>query len=181
VNDHPPQFSRTVPEGDNVERSVCDRCGFIDYQNPRIVVGSIATWNDQILLCRRAIEPGYGYWTFPGGFMELKESPEQAAAREADEEANVELAVGKLMATYFLSRVGQVQLIYQAKLVRPQFSPGPESLDVALFDADKLPWDELAFPTVKWALTHHLEIRSEEHFTVRTNPEGQTGDMRRHD
>lgn len=147
-----PEFSILTPEGDERPRRVCDRCGFIDYVNPKIVAGSVATAADgRILLCRRAIEPRRGFWTLPAGFMEEGESVEQAAAREAREEACAEIEIDGLLGVYSVPRISQVQLFFRARLAS-DIAPGPESLEVGLFDFNNAPWDDLAFPTVRWAL-----------------------------
>ena len=153
----PIAFSSRVPPGEDRLRSVCDRCGFIDYVNPKIVVGSVAVWSepggeDRILLCRRAIEPGYGLWTLPAGYMETGESSWAAAAREAREEASAEIAIDALIAVYDIPRISQVQLMHRARLVSRDIAPGVESLEVALFRWDEIPWAELAFPSVHWTL-----------------------------
>ena len=159
-----------VPEGDERERLVCSDCGFIHYDNPKIVVGSVAVWQDKVLLCRRAIAPRIGYWTLPAGFMELHERSEAAAAREAWEEARADIEVGDLFALYNIPRISQVQLFYRATLKSPAVEPGPESTDVRLFGWDDLPEDEFAFPSVRWALDHYREIAGGAAFAVRTNP-----------
>jgi ADP-ribose pyrophosphatase len=146
---------RRVPKGDDLERLVCDDCGFIHYENPKIVVGSVATWGEKILLCRRNIEPRQGYWTLPAGYMELGETPDDGAKREAWEEARARLTIHDLLAIYSLPHISQVQLIYRATLDKPDIAPGPESQQVALFDWADIPWEDLAFPTVAWALQHH--------------------------
>lgn len=143
---------RAVPEGDNRERLICGECGFIQYDNPKIVVGAVAIWEGRILMCKRAIEPARGRWTIPAGYMELGESPEQGAAREALEEACAALTIDALIGVYSIPRIGQVQLIYRARLVDGAFAAGAESLDAALYAWDEIPWDEIAFPTVRWAL-----------------------------
>jgi ADP-ribose pyrophosphatase YjhB (NUDIX family) len=143
---------RAVPEGDNRERLICGECGFIQYDNPKIVVGTVATWRGRILLCKRAIQPAHGRWTIPAGYMELGESPEQGAAREALEEACASLTIDALIGVYAIPRIGQVQLIYRAALTDGAFAAGAESLDAALYAWDDIPWDEIAFPTVRWAL-----------------------------
>ncbi|MEO0543474.1 MAG: NUDIX hydrolase [Pseudomonadota bacterium] len=148
------RFSKRQPDGDTHARDVCDRCGFVDYQNPKIVVGSVVEHGGQILLCRRAIEPRYGFWTVPAGYLEMGETPEEGAKREALEEANASLELHELMAVYTVRKLSQVQLIYRATLTSPTFSAGEESLDVQLFDWADIPWDELAFPTVKWMIDH---------------------------
>ena len=120
----PPQFNRQVPEGDDRERLVCESCGFVNYENPKIVVGSVARWEDRILLCRRAIEPRKGYWTLPAGYLEQHEETEAGALREAWEEARARLEIDQLLAVYAITRLSQVQLIYRARLVTPEISAG---------------------------------------------------------
>jgi ADP-ribose pyrophosphatase YjhB (NUDIX family) len=143
---------RAVPEGDTRERLICGDCGFIQYDNPKIVVGAVALWGERILMCKRAIEPAYGRWTIPAGYMELGESPEEGAAREALEEAGAALEIGALIGIYSIPRLGQVQMIYRAKLIDGKFESGAESLDTRLCTWDEIPWDEIAFPTVRTAL-----------------------------
>jgi ADP-ribose pyrophosphatase YjhB (NUDIX family) len=171
-----PSFSRLVPSGDNRPRQVCDTCGFIDYDNPKVVVGSVCTSADKILLCRRAIEPRVGYWTLPAGYLESNESTSDGAAREAHEEANAVVEIQSLLAVYSIPRISQVQVIYLSRLVDPQISAGPESLEVGLFTWDEIPWGDLAFPTVHWALNHYREVVGQPKFAARTNPPGETGD-----
>lgn len=166
-----PNFSIKVPEGDDHPRRVCDDCGFIDYVNPKIVAGSVVTSGDKILLCKRAIEPRRGYWTLPAGFMEVGESVEQGAAREAMEEANATIEMDRLLAVYSVPRISQVQIMYRARLVS-DISAGPESLEVGLFDWKDIPWKELAFPTVVWALTHFAQTRNDAAFAPFANPPG---------
>lgn len=149
-----PIFIKTVPDGDTHERAVCEHCGFVNYQNPKVVVGSVVRHEGRILMCRRAIEPRRGYWTIPAGYLELHETPEDGARREAMEEANAALSLKELLAVYTVPRLSQVQLIYRAELTRPDFSAGEESLEVALYERADIPWDEIAFPTVLWALEH---------------------------
>ncbi len=156
-----PLFSRRAPEDDDRERMVCERCGFVNYENPKIVVGSVATWEDRILLCRRAIDPRDGYWTLPAGYLELNESAEAGALREAWEEARARLEIDQLLATYAITRISQVQLIYRARLLSPDVSAGPESREVGLFTWNEIPWDELAFPSVHWALAHYRDTAEE--------------------
>ena len=169
---------RRVPEGDNRPRLVCDTCGFIRYENPKIVVGAVATWQRRILLCRRAIEPQAGFWTLPAGFLELREDPEHGARREAEEEAGAEIVIDALLAVYTIPRISLVQLIYRARLARPEIAPGIESLDVALFEPSRIPWDSLAFPSVTWALRHHTEAPAHGAFAPFTNPAGDVGNYR---
>jgi ADP-ribose pyrophosphatase YjhB (NUDIX family) len=161
-----------IPDGDNRERQVCPDCGFINYENPKIVVGSVVRWENCILLCRRAIEPRRGFWTLPAGYMELHESTVQTAEREAWEEALAKITIDGLLAVYSIPRISQVQLIYRAHLTSPDFAAGPESLEVALFAWDEIPWDDLAFPSVKWALDQYREADATRDFTVRANPAG---------
>ena len=155
-----PTFHRSIPPMDDVERDVCSHCGYVAYQNPKIVAGSVARASDgRILMCRRAIEPRRGFWTLPAGYLELNESPEQGALREAREEANAELALGPLLGVYTVHRLSQVQLIFRATLLNEPRA-GPESLEVALFAPEDIPTDDLAFPTVHWALQHDFAVES---------------------
>jgi len=170
-------FSRRVPEGDNFHRSVCDTCGFVDYVNPKIVVGSVVTHGDQFLLCRRAIEPRYGFWTLPAGFMEEGETSEQGAAREAMEEANAAIEIRDLLAIYNIPRISQVQLMYRAILPTPDFSAGSESLEVGLFSWDDIPWDALAFPSVHWALKQFRSVIDQDAVVPFSNPQGEAGNV----
>ncbi|MGI9483970.1 MAG: NUDIX domain-containing protein [Hyphomicrobiales bacterium] len=173
----PDNFSRRVPDGDNLVRDVCETCGFISYANPKLVVGSVVSAeNDRILLCKRAIEPRAGFWTLPAGYLELNETPDAGAAREAMEEANAKIAIDCLLAVYAIPRISQVQMIFRAKLDGPDFSPGPESEEVGLFTWDEIPWGDIAFPSVHWALGHFREASDLTGFPPFTNPEGVTGD-----
>ncbi|WP_018993917.1 NUDIX domain-containing protein [Thioalkalivibrio sp. ALgr1] len=165
-----PEFHRAVPENDDRERKICSHCGFVDYENPRIVVGVVATWEGRVLLCRRAIEPRKGHWTLPAGYMELGESTEQGAEREAWEEARARLRIDRLLAVYSLPHIGQVQMIYRAELLGDDVAPGPESEEVALFDFNDLP-GELAFPSVAWALAHYQQTRHLNEFAPMGAPE----------
>lgn len=173
----PANFTRRIPEGDDRERLICDDCGFIQYENPKIVVGSVAYWGDRILLCRRAIEPRIGYWTLPAGYLELGEDVEVGARREAWEEARAQMEIEQLLAVYTIQRISQVQLIYRARLTSPEVEAGPESQEVALFHPDDIPRDEIAFPTVHWALEHFRETREQAAFAPRRNPDGGTGSL----
>ena len=158
-------FRLGVPEGDDKERRICSHCNFIDYVNPKIVAGAVVESGDgRILLCKRAIAPRKGYWTLPAGFMELGETVEQAAAREALEEACASIEIKQLLAAYSVARIGQVQIMFTAKLTSG-IAVGPESEDVGLFEWKDIPWAELAFPTVVWALTHYAEVRYQEFFS----------------
>lgn len=166
-----PNFSPKIPAGDDKLRQVCNDCGFVDYVNPKIVAGSVVTRDGKILLCKRAIEPRVGYWTLPAGYMEEGESVEDAAMREALEEANAVIKIDNLLALYSVARISQVQIMYRAELVS-DVSPGIESLEVKLFDWKDIPWRELAFPTVVWALTHYAQTRHLKHFAPFANPPG---------
>jgi ADP-ribose pyrophosphatase YjhB (NUDIX family) len=147
------RFDRRTPEGEDRERLVCGDCGFVAYENPKIVVGSVVEVAGRVLLCRRAIEPRQGFWTLPAGYMEMGETVEEGARREAWEEARAKLALGGILAVYSIARIGQVQVIFRATLAEPGFAAGPESLDVRLFAWEDVPWDEIAFPSVRWALS----------------------------
>ncbi|MEP3630202.1 MAG: NUDIX hydrolase [Hyphomicrobiales bacterium] len=164
-------FTKQVPDGDTHERDVCTTCGFIDYVNPRIVVGSVVRHEGKILLCKRAIEPRSGYWTLPAGYLELNETPENGAIREAQEEACADLIIDSLLAVYAVPHISQVQLMYRAHLQTPHFAAGPESLDVQLFDWDDIPWEDLAFPSVHWALKQDLMVEMGEAIGPFKNPE----------
>jgi len=146
------RFIRQIPEGDDRERLMCPDCGHVAYENPKVVVGSVIAEGDHILLCRRAIEPRAGFWTIPAGYMELGETVEEGAAREAWEEAQVRITLDGVLAVYSIARIGQVQVIFRARFAEPGFAAGPESLEVASFHWSDIPWDELAFPSVHWAL-----------------------------
>ena len=164
-------FRRRVPDGDNRERHVCDDCGWIHYVNPRVVVGAVATWEDRVLLCVRDIEPRRGYWTVPAGFLEEDESAEAGAARETLEEANARITIDALLAVYSIPRISQIQLMYRATLDDADVSPGEESREVRLFRWDEIPWDDLAFPTVTWALRHFKEVEGRPVFAPFTAPD----------
>lgn len=168
---------RRIPDGDDRERLVCDDCGYVHYVNPKVVVGVVATHGERILMCRRAIEPRRGYWTIPAGYMEEGESPEVGAAREAWEEARAELRIDGLLAVYSVPRISQVQLMYRAELEHERIGAGPESLEVALFTWDEIPWNDLAFPTVEWVLNHHRQVRGMEAFPAFSNPDGESANL----
>jgi|SRR5215469_16158126 len=172
----PHPFARATPEGDDRERLVCVDCGFVLYDNPKIVVGSVARWGDKILMCRRAINPRRGFWTLPAGYLELNESTQAGAAREAWEEARARIAIESLLAIYDIPRISQVQLIYRARLIDETVSAGPESLEVGLFGWDQIPWDDIAFPSVRWALGHEREVRDSGDLSPRSNPPAGPGE-----
>ncbi len=168
------ELLRRRPDGDEHERLVCSACGRIHYQNPVLVVGSVCLHQGRVLLCRRAIAPRKGLWTIPAGFLELGESPEEGAVREAFEEARARIRILGLLAVYSVRRIGQIQLIYLSRLAAPGFAPGPESLEVELFEPDRIPWQELAFPTVHWALRRAMALGEGDGLLVpESNSEGR--------
>jgi ADP-ribose pyrophosphatase YjhB (NUDIX family) len=163
---------RGIPEGDNRERMICAECGYVLYDNPKIVVGSVARWGERILLVRRSIEPRYGFWTLPAGYLELNEAASAGAEREAWEEARARIEIEGLLAIYDIPRISQVQLIYRARLLDEAIAAGSESLEVGLFRWEDIPWERLAFPSIRWALQHDREARTTQDFTARINPPG---------
>lgn len=155
-----------IPDGDNRERHVCPRCGEIHYQNPNIVAGCLPIWEDNVLLCKRAIEPRHGYWTLPAGFMENGETIEQAAIRESDEEANAELNNLRLYTIISLPHISQVYMMFLANLKNTNFYPGDESLETKLFLKDDIPWDQLAFKTIHFTLEQYFIDRESGEFPI---------------
>lgn len=148
-----------IPEGDSLPRAVCDNCGTIHYQNPKIVVGCIPEWQDKIVLCKRAIEPRYGMWTLPAGFMENNESAADGAAREALEEANAKVAITDLYTVYSIPHISQVYMMFRSRLLDADVSAGVESLEVKLVTEEEIPWDQLAFVMVRNTLKHYYADR----------------------
>ena len=172
-----PDFRRKKPVGDTHERDVCGHCGFIAYDNPRIVVGAVVVHEGRYLLGRRSIEPRSGLWTLPAGYLEFHETPENGARREAREELCADITLDGLLAVYTIERLSQVQLIYRAHF-DGRYAAGAETLEASLFAWDEIPWDDIAFPSVHWALhhaRHSLETGTRGPFA---NPVGETGDMR---
>lgn len=159
-----------APEGDNRVRACCDQCGAVHYVNPKMVVGTVPTWGDQVLLCRRAIEPRRGFWTLPAGFLEADETAADGAIRETDEEAGARIVIGPLFTMYDVVHVHQIHLFYLARLVDIDFMPGIESLEVRLFDEADIPWDELAFRTITATLRRFFEDRRRGRFDLHTGP-----------
>jgi len=148
-------FVRRIPDGDNRERLICADCGYIAYDNPKVVVGSVVTSDGAILMCRRAIEPRLGFWTLPAGYLEHGETLEEGAAREAWEEAQADIVLDGILGVFSISRIGQMQVIFRGRFAAdgaPRFAAGPESLEVALFPWQQIPREEIAFPSVHWAL-----------------------------
>ena len=146
-----------IPQGESLLRAVCVSCQTIHYQNPKIVAGCIPEWDQHILLCRRAIEPRMGLWTFPAGFMEMGESTEEAAARETLEEAKADVEITSLYAVYSLRHVSQVYVVFRGQLRAREFGVGDESSEVELVSLDAIPWEQLAFPVIREILTRYVD------------------------
>jgi len=161
-----------VPPGDHLPRFVCTGCGMIHYKNPLLVLGCVPQWEDKILLCRRAIEPRLGFWTVPAGFMENGETLQQAAARECQEEALATVEIGSLLAVASVTHASQVHVMFRATLLKPEFAPGPESLEVGLYTEAEIPWADLAFPSGEFTLRKFYSDRAagreDHHFTELT-------------
>ena len=158
--------SYRVPPDDNRERAICSACGEIHYENPINVVGTLPVWGEQVLLCRRNIEPRYGFWTLPAGFLELGESTADGALRETDEEAGARVELQGLFTVLNVVRVGQVHLYYRARMLDTSLAPGPETIEARLFSEDEVPWDRLAFRTVRQTLEHYFADRASGVFPV---------------
>lgn len=151
--------SYRVPPGDNRERAVCTVCFEIHYENPLNVVGTLPVLGDQVLLCRRNIEPRYGLWTLPAGFMELGESTAEGAVRETVEEAGAHIELQALYTVLNVISVGQVHLFYRARMLDATLAPGPETIEARLFDERDIPWEQIAFRTVRQTLEHYFADR----------------------
>ena len=147
----------TVPPGDDRERLVCPDCGYVAYDNPKIVTGAVCVWQDRFLICRRAIQPRNGLWTIPAGYLELGETTAEGARREVWEEARAEIEIEGLIGVYEIPHVSQIYVIHRARMTSEKFAPGPESSDVMLVPWDGIPWDEIAFPSITWALERYRE------------------------
>lgn len=156
-----------VPEGDSRARHVCPACQTVHYQNPKIICGCLPIWQDQVLLCRRAIEPRHGLWTLPAGFMENGETLQQGAARETWEEAAAQVNIGELYAVFNIPHISQVYMMFRAELVDGVFGVGPESLESRLFKEEEIPWQELAFPSIAKTLRYWFADRPSGQFPVR--------------
>lgn len=161
------ELNLRLPEGDNRMRHVCEDCGEIHYRNPKVVTGCIPEWEDKILLCRRSIEPRYGYWTLPAGFMENGETVQEGAARETLEEANARVRVEQLYTTFNLPHINQIYMLFRGKLLDLDFFAGDESLEVSLFTEQEVAWEELAFPVVVETLRLYFKDRLEGVFQPR--------------
>jgi ADP-ribose pyrophosphatase YjhB (NUDIX family) len=161
---------RQIPEGDDRERLICGDCGFVLYENPKVIVGAICTWEDRYLLCRRAIEPRVGFWTMPAGYMELRETTEAGACREVWEEACARVEIDALLAVYSIPEISQVHMIYRARMLSANCAAGPESQEVGLFTWDEIPWDNLAYPNVRWSLEYERDTKGKVAFPPRGRP-----------
>ena len=157
---------RGIPEMEDHERDICDSCGYIHYENPKIIVGTLPYYEDKVLLCKRNIEPRKGYWTLPAGFMENEESVEGGALRETAEEAGADITLERLFCHYSIPHVGQVYLLFLAKLNSFDYNPGFETQEVKLFSKDEIDWDNLAFTSIRFALEKFYEHLGEEHQPV---------------
>ena len=155
------ELEHKIPDKDNLPRFICPSCAMIHYENPRVIVGCLPVFEDKILLCKRAIEPRYGYWTLPCGFLENGETTEDGAARETIEEANAIVEISHLYCIYNVPQINQVHLIYYASLPKPEFSPGIESLEVQLFEPAQLPMADIAFHSIRFALNNFIEFGSQ--------------------
>ncbi|MBB5694032.1 NUDIX domain-containing protein [Muricoccus pecuniae] len=176
----PGRFERIRQEGDDRDRLTCRDCGYVAYENPKVVVGSVVavedpSGEDAVLLCRRAIEPRSGFWTLPAGYLEMHETVEEGARREAWEEACARIRTEGVLAVYSIARLGQVQVMFRARLEEPGYAAGPESLEVRAFPWASIPWDEIAFPTVRWALNAWREGAGHPGPAVLNPPEDQRG------
>ena len=161
-----------IPAGDDRTRHVCPACGIVHYQNPKIVTGCLPVWENSVLLCKRAIEPRSGYWTVPAGFMELDETVEQGAMRETWEEARARGEILAPCSMFSLPHVNQLYVIFRARLKDLDFRPGPESTDVRLFSEQEIPWDDLAFGTVRHTLGFYFQDLTHGRFPLRTGTVG---------
>jgi ADP-ribose pyrophosphatase YjhB (NUDIX family) len=173
------RVSRRIPDGDDRHRYVCSGCSRIHYQNPKIVVGTIPQWHGKILLCLRAIEPRYGMWTLPAGFLENDETVEAGAIRETREEAGIGVDLPVLFAVFDLTFVRQVYMMWRVDMISERVDPGAESLEAVLFDEADIPWDRLAFPVIRKTLECYFEDRRNGRFRLHTGriPRGHRADL----
>ncbi|EPF70753.1 NUDIX hydrolase [Acinetobacter rudis] len=155
-----------IPLGDHQLRAVCNHCGTVHYVNPKVICGALVLHQNKVLLCRRAIEPRYGLWTLPAGYMELFETMEQGAARETQEEAEAEVAIEQLYCMYNIPRIGQIYVLFKAHLADGKFGAGPETIESRLFSEEEIPWDQLAFPSVERTLRHYFADRPHNNFPM---------------
>ncbi|PTQ90709.1 NUDIX hydrolase [Agitococcus lubricus] len=156
-----------IPQGDSRLRYVCESCETIHYQNPHIICGCLPTWQDKVLLCKRGIEPRYGLWTLPAGFMENLETTQEGAARETWEEAHAKVKIGELYCVFNIPQISQVYMMYRGEIIDGQFGVGEESIEAGLFDEESIPWDDLAFASIKRTLRYFFADRKLGHFPVR--------------
>ena len=163
------ETEKKIPEGDNRERDCCRSCSLIHYSNPKIIVGTIPAKNKSVLLCKRAIEPRYGKWTLPGGFLENGETVAQGAFRETFEETNTEVEMNELYAIFNVPQINQVYMLYHASVVSNDYAPTSESLEVQFFEEDEIPWDELAFPFVPIVLKNFFSDLKKDEFPLTTH------------
>lgn len=161
------RLEQRIPEGDSLPRTVCAQCGTVHYENPKVVVGCLPEWEDRVLLCRRAIEPRLGLWTLPAGFLENGETVTDGAVRETLEEANARVHVHDLYAMISLPQINQVYMMFRAGLTDLDFGPGPESLEVALFEESQIPWESMAFRTITRTLRNYFLDRKQRTFPLR--------------
>jgi len=159
---------RLPDDGDTHERAICPACATVHYENPLNVVGTLPYLGERVLLCKRNIEPRWGKWTLPAGFMELGETAAQGAARETVEEAGAQFELEGLLSVLSVPRVGQVHLFWQARLLSDRFDPGPETIEAQLFSEHEIPWDEIAFRTVRETLVRYFDDRRRGVQTVHT-------------
>lgn len=157
---------KQVPEHDHLPRNVCLNCGFIHYENPKMVCGVIATYQERVLLCKRAIEPSYGLWTLPAGFLEIGETMQAGAIRECWEEAEAKVKIEQLYCMYNIPFVGHIYALFKGELIDGQFGVGSESLESLLFSEEQIPWQQLAFPSIKRTLEHYFHDRKTQHFPL---------------
>jgi ADP-ribose pyrophosphatase YjhB (NUDIX family) len=157
---------RVPDDGDTKHRGVCPACNTIHYENPLLIVGTVPHWGDQVLLCKRNIEPRFGKWTLPAGFLELHETTAAGAARETNEEAGAQIEMQGLFTVLNVARVGQVHLYYRAQLLSDQFSPGFETIEARLFTEDQIPWDEIAFHSVTETLQRYFADRRSGQYAI---------------
>lgn len=162
---HP--VSHKIPAGDSRLRYVCDQCQTIHYQNPKVIVGCLPVWEGKVLLCKRGIEPRYGLWTLPAGFMENGETTQEGAARETWEEAEARVQIHELYCVFNIPQIDQVYLMYRGELLDGQFGVGEESIEAGLFAEEDIPWDELAFPSIKRTLRYFFADRQLQHYPIR--------------
>lgn len=148
---------KKIPEGDDRERHCCEACGHIHYYNPKMIVVCLPRWQDKVLMCKRGIEPRHGFWTLPGGFMELDETTEQGAIRETWEETRAEVEIERLHGVYNMPQINQVYFVYLANMLTPYFETTPESTDIQLLEHHEIPWDQLAFKVIKTALQQYVD------------------------